>query len=352
MESSHITLLGMTPEELLQVTTALDLPPRTARQIARWLYVKHVATLDEMTDLSLAARQRLSERYTVGASAPVEAQRSTDGTVKYLFRTSAGDFVESVYIPDGSRATLCVSSQVGCKMRCAFCMTGRQGFAASLSATDILNQIYSLPERDSLTNVVFMGQGEPFDNTDNVLRSLRVLTEDWGYAWSPKRITVSTVGLMRGLRRFLDESRCHLAVSLHNPFPAVREALMPAVRPYPITDVDARQPEVGTPSAPPLVRIYRIRRSQRQSPSCRSRRAPAARLRLPRQPHPFSRHPRHSASRSRRGHHVALSRLSDSPRNFCNHPGFARTGHLCGLRPPLHGPPAGGPPVGAADTLI
>ena len=217
MESSHITLLGMTPEELLQVTTALDLPPRTARQIARWLYVKHVATLDEMTDLSLAARQRLSERYTVGASAPVEAQRSTDGTVKYLFRTSAGDFVESVYIPDGSRATLCVSSQVGCKMRCAFCMTGRQGFAASLSATDILNQIYSLPERDSLTNVVFMGQGEPFDNTDNVLRSLRVLTEDWGYAWSPKRITVSTVGLMRGLRRFLDESRCHLAVSLHNP---------------------------------------------------------------------------------------------------------------------------------------
>ena len=205
MESSHITLLGMTPEELLQVTTALDLPPRTARQIARWLYVKHVATLDEMTDLSLAARQRLSERYTVGASAPVEAQRSTDGTVKYLFRTSAGDFVESVYIPDGSRATLCVSSQVGCKMRCAFCMTGRQGFAASLSATDILNQIYSLPERDSLTNVVFMGQGEPFDNTDNVLRSLRVLTEDWGYAWSPKRITV--------------------------------EALMPAERPYPITDV-------------------------------------------------------------------------------------------------------------------
>ena len=237
MESSHITLLGMTPEELLQVTTALDLPPRTARQIARWLYVKHVATLDEMTDLSLAARQRLSERYTVGASAPVEAQRSTDGTVKYLFRTSAGDFVESVYIPDGSRATLCVSSQVGCKMRCAFCMTGHQGFAATLYATDILNQIYSLPERDSLTNVVFMGQGEPFDNTDNVLRSLRVLTEDWGYAWSPKRITVSTVGLMRGLRRFLDESRCHLAVSLHNPFPAEREALMPAERPYPITGV-------------------------------------------------------------------------------------------------------------------
>ncbi len=237
MEQQRISLLGMSPEELRTVTDGLGLPAFRARQIARSLYVNHVDAIDEMTGLPKAVRECLAEKYTIGASAPVEAQRSQDGTVKYLYRTVGGDYIESVFIPDADRATLCVSSQVGCKMRCSFCMTGRQGFAAQLSVADILNQIYSLPERDRLTNVVFMGQGEPFDNTDNVLRSLRVLTGDWGYAWSPKRITVSTVGLTPGLKRFLDESRCHLAVSLHNPFPDERAALMPVERAFPISSV-------------------------------------------------------------------------------------------------------------------
>jgi 23S rRNA (adenine2503-C2)-methyltransferase len=142
-----------------------------------------------------------------------------------------------VFIPDDDRATLCVSSQVGCKMNCAFCMTGKQGFNASLTARQILNQIYSLPERDRLTNLVFMGMGEPFDNLDAVLRALEILTADYGYAWSPKRITVSTVGLRKGLRRFLLESDCHLAISLHDPFPAERASLMPAERAYSITEM-------------------------------------------------------------------------------------------------------------------
>lgn len=222
------SLLGLTVDELKEVVTSLGLPAFTGKQIAGWLYDKKVSDVAQMTNLSKVARERLSQTYTIGCSAPVDAQRSVDGTVKYLYRTAQGDYIETVYIPDGDRATLCVSCQVGCKMGCKFCMTGRQGYVASLSATDILNQIYSLPERDTLTNIVFMGQGEPFDNLDNVLRATEVLTAAWGYGWSPKRITVSTVGLAKGLVRFLDESRCSLAISLHHPIPADRAEIMPA----------------------------------------------------------------------------------------------------------------------------
>lgn len=232
-----IPLLGMTLAELQQVVKEAGMPAFTAKQMADWLYAKKVATIDEMTNLSVKNRERLNEHYTVGCSAPVECQRSVDGTVKYLYRTASGGYVETVYIPDGKRATLCVSSQVGCKMNCRFCMTGKQGFAGNLTATDILNQLYSLPERDALTNVVFMGQGEPFDNLDNVLRATEILTASYGYAWSPKRITVSSVGLKKGLKRFLDESDCHLAISLHNPFHEQRAGLMPAENSFGIREV-------------------------------------------------------------------------------------------------------------------
>lgn len=231
------SLLGLTLNELQAVAIELGLPKFVGKQMANWIYSKHVRSIEEMTNLSKAARAKLTEQYELGISAPVDEQRSVDGTVKYLYRTAEGDFIETVFIPDGERGTLCVSSQVGCKMHCAFCMTGRQGYVASLSATDILNQIYSLPERDRLTNIVFMGQGEPFDNLDQVLRATEVLTADWGYAWSPKRITVSSVGLAKGLRRFLDESRCHLAISLHHPIPSGRAQLMPAEKAFSIEDV-------------------------------------------------------------------------------------------------------------------
>ena len=230
-------LLGKTLDELRSLVLDLGMPKFAATQIAGWLYGKKVASIDEMTNLSLKSRERLKENYEVGASAPVDEMRSVDGTVKYLFRTPEGNFIESVYIPDGERATLCVSSQVGCKMNCKFCMTGKQGYAASLSAAQILNQIYSVPERDTLTNVVFMGMGEPMDIVDEVLRALTILTADYGYAWSPKRITVSTVGIRRGLERFLNESDCHLAVSLHSPIPAQRRELMPAEKAFSITEM-------------------------------------------------------------------------------------------------------------------
>ena len=230
-------LLGQTPDELGEMCLSIGLQKFVGKQLADWIYRKRVFDFDEMKNISKAARAVLQEHCVVGCSSPVREQRSVDGTVKYLYATADGHFIETVYIPDGERATLCVSSQVGCKMGCAFCMTGRQGFAASLSATDILNQIYSLPEMETLTNVVFMGQGEPFDNLDAVLRAIQVLTATWGRGWSAKRITVSSVGLAKGLTRFLEESQCHLAISLHHPIPAERARLMPAERAFGIEDV-------------------------------------------------------------------------------------------------------------------
>ncbi|MEG1838240.1 MAG: 23S rRNA (adenine(2503)-C(2))-methyltransferase RlmN [Bacteroidaceae bacterium] len=231
------TLLGMTLEELQMVARNLGMPKFAAKQIATWLYSKKVSSIDEMTNLSLKHRELLKEEYEVGAIEPVEAVRSVDGTIKYLFGIPENNSVEAVYIPDDERATLCVSSQVGCKMNCKFCMTGKQGFSVNLSANQILNQIQSLPERDTLTNVVFMGMGEPFDNLDEVLKVLNILTSDYGYGWSPKRITVSTVGLRKGVRRFIEECECHLAVSIHSPSPAQRRELMPAERAYSIVDL-------------------------------------------------------------------------------------------------------------------
>lgn len=230
-------LLGLTLSELQSVVKNLGMPGFAAKQIASWLYDKKVTSIDEMTNLSLKHRELLNESYEVGATGPIDEMRSVDGTVKYLYRTDGGHFVEAVYIPDEDRATLCVSSQVGCKMNCKFCMTGKQGYTANLSANEIINQIISLPERDKLTNVVMMGMGEPLDNLDEVLKALEVMTASYGFTWSPKRITLSTVGLKKGLQRFIEESDCHLAISLHTPVPLQRRELMPAEKAFSITEI-------------------------------------------------------------------------------------------------------------------
>ena len=238
------TLLGKTLAELQQVALSVGLQKFAGKQLAEWLYVRRASSFEQMTNISLKGRQALEEQYTIGRHEPVAEAVSKDGTKKYLFRLSGdqvkGDvFIESVYIPDNDRATLCVSTQAGCKMGCKFCMTGTLGFHGQLPASEILNQIFSIPDSDQLTNIVYMGEGEPMDNIDHVLRSLQVMTEPWGCAWSPKRITVSTVGVVPGLERFLKESECHLAVSLHNPFGAEREEIMPIEKRYHLTDVVA-----------------------------------------------------------------------------------------------------------------
>ena len=236
-QAPRIPLLGMTPDEIKTVAAEAGLPAFAAKQLLQWVYQKGVATIDEMTNLSKAARESLKERYEVGLAAPLMEQHSADGTSKYLFPTRSGQHVETVFIPDDDRGTVCVSCQVGCKMACRFCATGQQGFQGQLTVADILNQVYSLPERDRLTNIVFMGQGEPLDNLDAVLLATQHLMADYGWAWSPRRITVSTAGLRKGLKRFLDDSPCHLAISLHNPFPEERSVIMPAERSYSITEI-------------------------------------------------------------------------------------------------------------------
>ena len=248
-----IKLLGKNLEELKALVAEEGLPGFAAKQIAQWLYVKKVRSIDEMTNLSKSARAALAERYEVGVTPYAGLQVSSDGTKKYLFPVKCSHkrglnagvaeeeleagAIEAVMIPDDDRATLCVSSQSGCRMGCKFCMTGRQGFHGHMSAADIISQFIAVDESDRLTNAVFMGMGEPLDNYENVMRAIEILTADWGFAWSPKRITVSTIGVLPNLKRYLDECRCHLAVSLHDPFGPERLSIMPVQGAWPIQEV-------------------------------------------------------------------------------------------------------------------
>ncbi len=229
-------LLGKTLEELKEAATACGLKSFVGKQLAEWLYAKRVSSWDSMTNIGKAAKGMLQEKYELGTSPACGKAESNDGTVKYLFEAGEGRYVEAVVIPDDDRRTLCVSSQAGCRMGCKFCMTGRQGWHGNLDTAQILNQFLSVDEPESLTGTVFMGMGEPLDNYDNVSRAIRILTADWGFGWSPKRITVSTIGVLPVLRRYLEEEHCHLAVSLHDPFPEERAGIMPSQKAWSITE--------------------------------------------------------------------------------------------------------------------
>ena len=228
-------LLGHNLEELKYIVSLFGLPSFTAKQIADWLYKKRVKSIDDMTNLSKSAREKLSSEYEVGRTGYSGKIISTDGTKKYLFMIGERG-VETVMIPDDDRYTICVSSQVGCKMGCKFCMTGRQGFHGHLSAAQILSQFMEIDESANLTNAVFMGMGEPLDNYSSVMKTIEILTSDWGFGWSPKRITLSTIGFLPTLKNYLDDCKCHLAVSLHDPFADERLSLMPMQKPFPIEE--------------------------------------------------------------------------------------------------------------------
>jgi 23S rRNA (adenine2503-C2)-methyltransferase len=230
-------ILGKTKDEIKEISGKNQFPEFTSAQLCDWLYKKQVSSFDEMTNLPKAIRQKLNETYTVGFSKPAKVQVSADGTRKYLYEVDGGKYVESVYIPETDRATICISSQIGCNMGCVFCMTGKQGFHGNLSSGDILNQIMALPERDTLTNYVFMGMGEPLANTGNLLKSLDIMTSTYGFGVSPSRITVSTIGIIPGLEQLIEKSRCHIAVSLHSPFDSERQELMPVEKVFPVKRV-------------------------------------------------------------------------------------------------------------------
>ncbi len=230
-------LFGKTLEELTDLAIGLGLPKFTGKQLADWLYKKEISSIAEMSNLSKKARALLEEQYRFGLQESGKVQVSTDGTKKYLFATASENFIETAMIPFQERKTVCVSSQVGCKMGCLFCMTGKQGFQGQLTAGEIVNQIRSIPEWHDITNIVYMGMGEPFDNLDEVLKSIEILTSEWGFAMSPRRITVSSIGITPGLIRFLNECEAHLAISLHTPFHEERQKLMPVQIAYPLEEI-------------------------------------------------------------------------------------------------------------------
>jgi 23S rRNA (adenine2503-C2)-methyltransferase len=234
---SKTILLGKTKAEIQEIVSQHKLPKFTATQILDWIYQKRVKSIEEMTNLSKKARSILTEEYEVGFKKSVKVSNSDDGTKKYLYQNQGGNYIEAAYIPEKNRNTLCVSSQVGCKMACEFCMTGRQKFNGNLSSGEIVNQILSLPEFTELTNIVYMGMGEPLDNIDEVLKSLEIITSEWGLGWSPKRVNVSTIGVIPAMKRFIEESKCHLAISIHSPFDEERKTFMPVQNKYKITDI-------------------------------------------------------------------------------------------------------------------
>jgi len=237
MDNKKEILFGKTLDELTEIVKELGMQKFTAKQIAQWLYGKQAESFDRMVNISKKNRSLLSGKYEIGRTKPVTVSVSTDGTRKYLYRTVGGRFIETAYIPERNHNTLCVSSQTGCKMGCEFCATGQQKFHGQLTAGEIVNQLFSVPDFETISNIVYMGMGEPFDNYEEVKKSIDILTSDWGYGMSPRRINVSTIGIIPEMKRFIEETECHLAVSLHSPFDDERRSLMPVENAYPIKKV-------------------------------------------------------------------------------------------------------------------
>lgn len=242
---SRLNLLGQSESALQKFFADIGEKPFRARQVLQWMHQRDTSTFSDMTDLSKSLRERLSEIATVRMPAPVAEEKSTDGTIKWLFESGSGQAVETVFIPEPGRGTLCISSQVGCALDCAFCATGAQGFNRNLSADEIIGQVAhanrALPARPNgepaITNVVFMGMGEPLANYRNILPALDLLLSDFAYGLSRRRITVSTSGIVPHIDKLGDECNVSLAVSLHAPNDELRDRLVPINRIHPIAEL-------------------------------------------------------------------------------------------------------------------
>jgi 23S rRNA (adenine2503-C2)-methyltransferase len=222
-----------------------------ARQLFRQIYNRHIRSWDECSDLSKMFRAQLEFGTHLNASKIVEKQEASDDTTKYLMGLHDGQFIETVLIPDPPRCTLCISSQVGCSFQCKFCLTGTLGFKRNLSTAEIIDQVCQVQHdqgaRRRITNIVFMGMGEPLANYTSVLQAIRILIDPNGLAFSHRRITLSTAGLIPQLRRLGKESPVNLAISLHAPDDALRSELMPINRKYPLPELLAACREYPLP---------------------------------------------------------------------------------------------------------
>ena len=247
--------VDMSVEERIEAVKALGLPAFRAKQISTHYFTHYTSDPADMTDLPAAGREELIGKLLPPLLTELRRLQTDKGdTIKFLWKLHDGALVESVLMRYPGRITLCVSSQAGCGMNCPFCATGQAGLTRNMSAAEIVDQVVAAnraitrgellgskrkpgedPER--VTNIVFMGMGEPMDNLPNLLRALEVLTAYYGYAWSPRRITVSTIGVIPKMKIFLEHTKCHLAISMHSPFTDERLKIMPVEKPFPIAEV-------------------------------------------------------------------------------------------------------------------
>ena len=230
-----INLFGKTKVDLNSELSSYNFPSFTSTQIAEWMYIRKLTDFSEMTNIPEKIRKQLNDTYQILTSQPVDTATSSDGTKKYLFHITKNRFIETALIPEKDRSTLCISSQVGCKMGCSFCMTSKQGYQANLTSGEIINQLHSIPESSSVKNIVFMGMGEPMDNLDEVLKSIEIFIHYYNISY--KKITVSTIGLLSQIKRYLEFSKSPLAISLHSPFNEERGKLMPIEKTNPVEEI-------------------------------------------------------------------------------------------------------------------
>lgn len=228
---------GMTVDGIFDFIKKYGFERAHAVKAATSFYRKKITDFYEMSDLPKELKKLLSLNYTTGLFRPVASETSVDRTIKYLFRTDSGKECETVYLPDNKRHTVCLSVQAGCRMGCPFCLTGRYGFKGDLAAGEIINQIYSLPEAKLIDHIVFMGMGEPMDNLEELLKACEIITSEWGFAISPRNVTVSSVGITPGIEDFLNRSACNLTLSLYSPSTEERAAVVPVEKIYPVKEI-------------------------------------------------------------------------------------------------------------------
>lgn len=230
-------LLGHSLAEMEELCRLAGCKDGSGKRLAYWIYRRTAPSFDPMISMGKSDRQKLASHYTPGLISPVSYVRAADGTCKYLFRFEHNRYVESALMPGPKRTTLCVSTQAGCRMGCAFCNTAVNGYRGQLTVQEIVTQLAGIPEVEQVNHIVVMGMGEPFDNTEAVLKALEIFSAGWGFAIARRNITVSSVGLLPGIIRFVEQTSYNLAISLHSPFGEERGLWMPVQKLYPVTDV-------------------------------------------------------------------------------------------------------------------
>jgi 23S rRNA (adenine2503-C2)-methyltransferase len=234
---SKNNIVGFTLSELESQLSIFGFKPELARELCGALYRKRCKAFNDIKVLPLELRKMLDREFCIATLTPLKKQVSADGTVKYLFSNNNEFPFESAFMPGEKRNTLCISTQSGCRMSCSFCHTGKVGYFGNLSAGEIVNQLISIDYSKDVNRLVLMGMGEPLDNLHEVKKALEIFTADWGFAFGASNITLSTVGMIPELKEIILSKRCNVAISLHSPWPEIRNCLMPIQKVQPLHQI-------------------------------------------------------------------------------------------------------------------